>query len=134
MIHFTPQLRIYLHTGVIDMRKSYDGLFGIVSSDFHLDTRDGGLFLFLNRRRDRIKLLYWDDGGLVIWMKRLERGNFQRPPAASDAIHVVLDATELQMLLSGIELAGIKRRKRYVRPSTRNAPELKNSSELKSPL
>jgi len=117
MINFAPELRIYLHTGPVDMRKSFDGLFGIVCRDFQRDVRDGGLFLFLNRRRDRIKLLYWDNDGLSIWMKRLERGRFQRPPANEDATHVVLDATELSMLLSGIELIGIKKRKRYVRPS-----------------
>jgi transposase len=117
MINFVPELRIYLYRGPVDMRKSYDGLYGVVSRDYQRDVRDGGLFLFLNRRRDRIKLFYWDRDGLAIWMKRLEAGRFQMPSASDDATHVVLDVTELNMLLTGIELIGIKKRKRYVRPS-----------------
>lgn len=115
MLNFAPELKIYLHAGPVDMRKSYDGLFGIVSTSFERDVRDGGLFLFINRRRDRLKLLYWDTDGLAIWMKRLEGGRFQHLAAAADAHHVTLDTAELNMLLSGIELTNIKRRKRYRR-------------------
>ena len=115
MLNFAPELKIYLHAGPVDMRKSYDGLFGIVSTSFQRDVRDGGLFLFINRRRDRLKLLYWDTDGLAIWMKRLEGGRFQQLAAAADAHHVTLDTAELNMLLSGIELTNIKRRKRYRR-------------------
>lgn len=116
MLNFAPSLRIYLHSQPIDMRKSFDALFGIVASDFGRDVRCGGLFLFINHRCNRIKLLYWDNDGLAIWMKRLENGCFQRPILADDATHVVLDATQLHLLLSGIELSSIKRRKRYVSP------------------
>jgi transposase len=117
VINFAPELKIFLHNGPVDMRKSFDGLFGIVSTAFERDARDGGLFLFLNKRRDRIKLLWWDRDGLVIFMKRLEGGLFEQPAPRGDAKHIVLDSTELQMLLSGIELRGIKKRKRYSRPS-----------------
>ncbi|MEZ6133435.1 MAG: IS66 family insertion sequence element accessory protein TnpB [Pirellulaceae bacterium] len=89
--------------------------FGVVSESFGRDVRDGGLFLFMNRRRDRIKLLYWDTDGLVIWMKRLEGGRFQDLAPAVDSTHVTLDATELNMLLSGIELGDVKRLPRYQR-------------------
>ena len=117
MLNFAPELKIYLHVGPVDMRKSFDGLFGIVSSSFQRDVRDGGLFLFINRRRDRLKLLYWDTDGLAIWMKRLEGGRFQRLAAPTDAEHITLDTAELNMLLSGIELTNIKRRRRYRRRS-----------------
>ena len=117
MLNFAPELKIYLHVGPVDMRKSFDGLFGIVSSSFKRDVRDGGLFLFINRRCDRLKLLYWDTDGLAIWMKRLEGGRFQRLAAAADAEHITLDTAELNMLLSGIELTNVKRRKRYRRSS-----------------
>lgn len=116
MLSFAPGLRIYLHTKPIDMRKSYDALFGIVSADFGRDVRAGGLYLFINRSHNRIKLLYWDNDGLAIWMKRLESGTFQRPTSTEDAQHVMLDLTQLQLLLSGIELTTVKRRKRYVSP------------------
>lgn len=116
MLSLAPGMRIYLHTAPVDMRKSFDALFGIVKNDFARDVRQGGLYLFINQSCNRIKLLYWDNDGLAIWMKRLEAGTFQRPIATADAKHVVLDVTQLQLLLSGIELATVKRRKRYTSP------------------
>lgn len=117
MLSLAPSVRIYLHAKPIDMRKSFDGLFGIVKNEFSMDVRDGGLFLFINLRRNRVKLMYWDTDGLVIWMKRLERGSLQHPQPKTDAKHVVMDATELNLILSGIELSSVKRRIRYVAPN-----------------
>jgi transposase len=88
-----PQVKIYLHTEPIDMRKSFDGLFGIIKSDLHLDVRDGGVFMFLNLRRNRIKLMYWDRDGIAIWMKRLETNCFQRPLRSSDGKHIIIEPT-----------------------------------------
>src|ERR1700691_340297 len=105
--------RIHLYAKNVDMRKSFDGLHAIIQSEFQRDVRSGDLFLFLNRRRDRLKLMYWDRDGLAIWMKRLERGTFQRPLPSPGATHVEMDATDLTLLLSGIELASVKRRERY---------------------
>jgi transposase len=131
MLNFAPELRIYLHAGHVDMRKSFDGLFGIVRESFDRDVRDGGLFLFINRRRDRLKLLYWDTDGLAIWMKRLEGGRFQHLAAGSDDDHITLDTAELNMLLSGIELTGIKRRPRYRR---RSADPTSSTQAVTSPV
>ena len=108
------QTRIYLYAKNVDLRKSFDGLHAIIQSEFQRDVRLGDLFLFLNRRRNRIKLMYWDRDGLAIWMKRLERGTFQRPQQPTDAAHVEMDATDLTLLLSGIELTTVKRRPRYL--------------------
>lgn len=105
--------RIHLYAKNVDMRKSFDGLHAIIQSEFQRDVRLGDLFLFLNRRRDRLKLMYWDRDGLAIWMKRLERGTFQRPLPSPGATHVEMDATDLTLLLSGIELTSVKRRERY---------------------
>jgi transposase len=107
------QTKIYLYAKPVDMRKSFDGLHAIVQCEFQRDIRSGDLFLFLNRRLDRIKLIHWDRDGLAIWMKRLERGTFQRPPGAPNGTQVEIDATDLALLLSGIELASVKRRRRY---------------------
>ncbi len=107
------QVKIYLYSQNVDMRKSFNGLHAIVQSEFQRDIRLGDLFVFLNRRLDRIKLLHWDQDGMVIWMKRLERGSFQRPRRAPDVAHVEMDATDLAILLAGIELASVKRRRRY---------------------
>ena len=107
------QTKIYLYAKNVDMRKSFDGLHAIVQSEFGRDIRLGDLFLFLNRRLDRIKLIHWERDGLVIWMKRLEKGNFQRPPCVAGADHVEMDATDLAILLAGLELASVKRCPRY---------------------
>ena len=107
------QTKIYLYAKPADMRKSFDGLHAIVQSEFRRDIRAGDVFVFLNRRLDRIKLIHWDRDGMAIWMKRLERGTFQRPRCPPDAAQVEIDATDLALLLSGIELTSVKRRPRY---------------------
>ena len=115
MIPFTGgwQARIYLYNLPTDMRRSFDGLMSIVQSEFDQDIRQGDLFLFINRRRDRLKILWWDDDGLAIFMKRLEQGTFERPGNGSAEKHLEMDRTGLSLLLSGIELKSVKRRKRY---------------------
>lgn len=105
--------RIYLYHPPVDMRRSFNGLMSIVQSEFEQDVRQGDLFLFINKRRDRIKMLWWDDDGLAIFMKRLEQGTFERPRSAGDENHVRMDRTELALLLSGIDLKSVRRRKRY---------------------
>jgi transposase len=110
----TTSTRIFLYARNVDMRKSFDGLCGIVQAEFARDIRDGDLFLFINRRNDRIKAMYWDRDGIAIWMKRLESGTFQRPTARDGVKQVEIDATDLSLLLSGIDLKSVKRRKRYV--------------------
>lgn len=113
MLSLPAHTRVSLCTAAVDLRKSFDGLCGLVESVFRGNVLDGHLFLFLNKRRDRIKALWWDRDGLVIWYKRLERGSFEMPRAVGNAQHLELDATELAMLLGGVSLASVKRRKRY---------------------
>jgi len=103
------------------MRKSFDGLTGLVQECFGQDPLTGHLFLFLNRRRDRVKILFWERDGLVIWYKRLEAGTFQQLDPAARADRALgqagleLTATDLALLLTGIDLASARRRKRYAR-------------------
>jgi transposase len=113
MLNLPSPTRIYLCATPVDLRKSFDGLSGIVESVFEKNVLDGHLFLFLNKRGDRLKALWWDHDGLVIWYKRLERGGFEMPAVADDQKHVTLDATELAMLLGGVSLGSAKRRKRF---------------------
>ena len=120
-----PQLsaavRVFLCTRPTDLRKGFDGLSGLVQECFGQDVLSGYLFLFLNRRRDRIKLLYFDRDGLAIWYKRLEVGSFQQlhPSVsgghATGAAGIELTATEFARLLGGIDLTTARRRKRYSR-------------------
>lgn len=113
MLTLASHLKIYLHADPTDMRKSFDGLSGLVRSVFQADPLDGSLFLFLNRRRDRVKILYWDRDGLALWYKRLEQGTLELIPAADGTAVVQMDATQLAMWLGGVSLACVKRRKRY---------------------
>jgi hypothetical protein len=105
------------------MRKGFDGLFGTVREFLGQDPLSGHLFLFLNRRRDRVKILFWERDGLVIWYKRLEAGTFQKlDPAASvdrktGQAGLELSATDLALLLNGIDVTTAQRRKRYARAS-----------------
>lgn len=113
MLSLPVHARVYLCTAPVDLRKSFDGLSGLVESVFRGNVLDGHLFLFVNKRRDRIKALWWDRDGLIIWYKRLEAGCFEIPSAQHAAAHVTLDATELAMLLGGVSLGSVKRRKRF---------------------
>jgi transposase len=114
MIMLPSAVRIFLCTRPTDLRKSFDGLTGLVQECFGQDPLTGHLFLFLNRRRDRIKILYFDRDGLAIWYKRLEAGSFQLPQsAAQDSIE--LQPAQLAMLLSGIDLRTARQRKRFQR-------------------
>jgi transposase len=114
-------VRVFLCTRPTDMRKSFDALSGLVQECFGQDPLAGHLFLFLNRRRDRIKILHFDRDGLVIWYKRLEAGTFQQldpkahAPRASGSAGIELTVTDLTLLLTGIDLATARRRKRYSR-------------------
>ena len=115
MLTLAANLRIYLHTQPTDMRKSFDGLSGMVRSVFQADPTNGSLFLFINRRRDRIKMLWWDQDGLALFYKRLEIGTFEMLKADDDAARIQIDATQLAMLLGGVTLQSAQRRKRYAR-------------------
>ena len=97
------------------MRKSFDGLCGLVSNDLKTDPLSGDGYLFLNKRRDRIKLLLWDGDGFWIFYKRLEKGTFQRPAWSEGTRSLIMPYEELVMLIKGIDLKSIRRRTRYQR-------------------
>jgi len=111
-------VRIWLCTAAADMRKGFDSLAALVREGLQLDPLSGHLFLFVGRSRDRLKLLYWDSDGFALWYKRLEEGTFRLPPAQGRGASVELKASELAMLLAGIDLTSIKRRKRFTRAKT----------------
>lgn len=117
MLSIPSNALIYMAVEPVDMRKSFDGLAGLVTSVFQKNVFDGHLFLFVNRRRDRMKILWWDQDGLAIWMKRLERGTYETPVHDHEAKQIRMTASELSLLLSGIDLSSVKRRPRYARAS-----------------
>ena len=98
------------------MRKSFDGLSALVAGALELDPLSGHLFVFINKRRDRIKILYWDRDGLAVWAKRLESGTFRVPRATAGRVEMT--TADLAALLAGIDLNTAQRRHRYTRPST----------------
>lgn len=100
MLSLTAATRIYLYRAPCDMRKSFDGLCGLIRSELGADPLSGSLFVFVNRRRNMVKLLYWDRDGLAIWYKRLERGCFTPPSLYSQENQI--DRRQLSMLLEGV--------------------------------
>ena len=111
MLSFSSSHKYYLYTPPTDMRKQFDGLAGLISQHFEQSIMEGDVFVFINKRRNRIKLLVWDHTGFVLYYKRLERGTFELP--VSQNTNIQLSWSDLIMLLEGIELRSIKRRKRY---------------------
>ena len=112
MLSLSSSTRIFVAAGATDMRKGFDGLQGLVTSVLEQDPLSGHLFLFVNRRRDKLKILYWDGDGLAIWYRRLERGTFQMPTIAEDQKSAEIRSEDLMMLLRGIDLRS-QRRKRF---------------------
>ena len=110
MLGLTAATRIYLYRAPCDMRKSFDGLCGLIRSELGADALSGSLFVFVNRRRSMVKLLYWDRDGFMILFKRLERGSFRLPDMATSDARI--DRRQLSMLLEGITPKKIG--KRYV--------------------
>jgi transposase len=112
----TLAVRIYLASGPTDMRKGFDTLAALVRDHLGHDPLSGCLFLFVGRGRDRIKILYWDSDGFALWYKRLEEGTFRLPARPTAGASVELRASELAMLLEGIDLKSLKRSSRFVAP------------------
>jgi len=113
VLSISPAVKIFLYAEVADLRRGYDGLAALVTDAMGENPLSGHLYLFINRRRNRIKLLYWASDGYAIWMKRLERGSFELPPSPSDSASVKITASQLALILEGIELSSVRRRKRY---------------------
>ena len=105
--------KVYLATAPTDMRKGFDSLAAMVKEFLRHDPLSGHLFLFVGRGRDRLKILHWENGGYWIWYKRLEEGTFRLPAVSADSASVELKASELAMLLEGIDLKSIRRSKRF---------------------
>jgi transposase len=99
-----PSVKIYFGTELVDMRNGIDGLHAIVEQTLKQDPFKGHLFVFVGKRRDKLKILYWDQNGFVLYLKRLEKGRFQLPVIDERRNKVEMQSEELQMLLKGIDL------------------------------
>jgi len=107
------QVRVWLYTEPTDMRKSFDGLSGMVKHQLQEDPLSGQLFVFINRRKTQMKVLYFDRSGYCIWSKRLVQGQFNY--RASTTGKQLLDALQLKLLLEGIEVKRVRQYKRFTR-------------------
>jgi transposase len=114
MLSISAATQVYLVAGATDMRKSFNGLMAIVKNELQQDVLSGHIFAFSNRRRNRVKLLFWDRSGLWVCAKRLERGTFAWPQEPQGSIELSPD--ELTLLLGGIDLQDAERRDWYRRP------------------
>lgn len=121
MLLVPPQLKVFASLAPTDMRKSFHGLIGVVEKELGQQIENGDLFLFFNRRRDRLKVLFFTGDGTIILYKHLEQGTFESLRAADDDAtsaprRLTLSVDELRLLLDGIELSSVKRRARWRRP------------------
>lgn len=115
MFSFAPTPTIHLFSHPTDMRQSFDGLSGLITVHLHKDPIKDGVFVFINKRRDRMKILFWDRHGFWLLYQRLEAGRFQLPPYESEHSPeaLALAYEQLLMIIEGIDLQHVRRRKRY---------------------
>lgn len=113
MVGLSPATKVSLAVGATDLRKSFEGLHGLVRDRLALDPSSGHLFLFSNQARNRLKVLFWDGSGLWVCVKRLERGRFSWPEAEQACVCVTLSYEELSLLLGGIDLSQTRRKNWY---------------------
>jgi transposase len=114
MLSLTSSLSYYLYRGHADMRKSFDGLSGLVQNELRRNALSGEVFIFVSRRRNTVKLLHWEGGGFVLYYKRLEQGTFEMPTFYPDSTNCQIKWSELMMMIEGISLKQIKHRKRFI--------------------
>ena len=113
MLHLSSSCKYYLYNDKTDMRKGFDSLSGIVSSQMHGDILSGAVFIFLNKKRNQVKLLLWEGDGLALYHKRLEKGTYELPLREGESSCITLSAQQLQFILQGVSLQKIHFRPRY---------------------
>lgn len=117
MLHLSSSTLYYWYNGAADMRKGFDALCGIIQQQMHSDVLRGGVYIFVNRKRNQIKLLAWEGDGLAIYYKRLEKGVYELPSISSDNICATIDSLQLQLILQGILLTSVRKKKRFLMPN-----------------
>jgi transposase len=104
MLTLGPRTKVFVARDAVDLRRGHDGLCALVSGVLALDPYSGHFFVFFGKRGDRVKILFWDRGGFVVYYKRLAKGRFRIPKPSADADRIELDSTELLMLLGGFDV------------------------------
>src|SRR3954447_1336067 len=118
MLHLSAACSYYLYTGTTDMRKGFDSLCGMVTAQMNLNALSGAIFIFFNKKHNQVKLLLFEGDGFALYHKRLERGTYELPPDCDDTQPTASITNEqLQLILQGISLRSVRRRKRYQHPA-----------------
>lgn len=114
MLHLSAACRYYLYTGTTDMRKGFDSLSGIITSQMNHNALSGAVFIFFNRKHNQVKLLLFEGDGFALYHKRLEKGTYELPSTCDDKQTATsITHEQLHLILQGISLKSIRRRKRY---------------------
>ncbi len=116
MLHLNSSTSYYWYNGSADMRKGFDSLCGIVQQHMHSNVLQGGVYIFVNRKRNQIKLLSWEGDGLAIYYKRLEKGEYELPSISAGNDCATINSLQLQLILQGIVLNSIKKKMRFSLP------------------
>jgi transposase len=119
MLHINTSTTYYWYQGITDMRKGFDALSGMVQEHMKSNVLQGGVYIFINRKRNQIKLLTWEGDGLAIYYKRLEKGVYELPAVAADNARASIDALELQLILQGIVLKSVRKKTRFSLPESK---------------
>ncbi len=113
MLHLYAFCKYYLYSGQTDMRKGFDSLSGIVSQQMQLNALSGDVFIFINKKRNQVKLLLFEGDGFAMYYKRLEKGTYELPPGGNKTGSDMISSEQLQLILQGISLRHVRKRKRY---------------------
>ena len=113
MLHLSATCRYYLYSGHTDMRKGFDSLCGIISSQMKESALSGGVYIFFNKKHNQVKLLLWEGDGFAMYYKRLEQGTYEVPSSDNNNTTLSISSQQLQLILQGISLKSVRRRKRY---------------------
>lgn len=113
MLHINHSTAYYWYHGAVNMRCSFDALCGLVSQHGQANILQGGVYIFVNKKRNQIKLLTWEGDGLAIYYKRLEKGVYELPSISANSGSATIDAVHLQLILQGIVLTSVRKRKRF---------------------
>jgi transposase len=116
MLNLNSATSYFWYNGVADMRKGFDALCGIVQEHMHTNVLQGGVYIFVNRKRNQIKLLHFEGDGLAIYYKRLEKGVYELPSITAGSTSATIDMLQLQLILQGIVLNSIRKKKRFSLP------------------
>ena len=136
MIALPPQIRVFLYRRPTDMRKSFHGLVALTESKLKQDPLSGSFFVFVNRRRDRIKILYWGQTGFCIWYQQLQQGTYQLPRHESLDEQDTLEVTrsQLSLILDGIDLTSVRQRRRFQLEREVDAPSTLHADKMRAEI